>query len=407
MKELCNYIPPIAADYSGACSVLFEMNTLCILYTPGGCVHPIVEIDEIRDLNETFLFSTKLNDIEVIMGTEDKFLKSAEILVSNHPGIDFISIVGTPITSITGVSLNSLGKKLEVLTKKPVLVFETSGFENYALGIDMTLKKLAKQIIEQNKNIEHKRNKKQCINIIGYNPLSLGHKNRLDEFVRILRLCKLKVCYFPSSEKTLKLKNNFLETAVNLVVSAEGIGVAKDLYEIYGMPFIVNIPVGIHGMNILFLELKKYLNFHVNEGIYLKYASLKRKKYLDKNVLIIGEPLLSTAISQCLQHDFSLNNIKIVSVMNCKGKLNSIYSSDLFSQIESIDDEEKITKYIRESRIIIADPIFKNLICKKDEDCIFIPMPHPGLSGREFSKNEYEYIGKKGFDYFNKYLNIF
>lgn len=405
MSKILKYIPPIAADYSGACSVLFGMNTLCILYTPSGCVHPIVEIDEIRDLNEVFLFSTKLNDIEVIMGTEEKFLENAQMLVLNHPEIDFVSIVGTPITSITGISLKSLGKKLEFLTHKPVIAFETSGFENYAVGINITLTKILEVKKSLNGNISSKTSKKQSINIIGYSPLSLGHKSHLDEFVRTLRLNKLEVNFFPSFEIDLMLKYNFSETAVNIVVSAEGVSIARDIYDNYGVPFIVNIPVGLHGMNFLILQLNKYLPLPIDKNISLNCSSIGKNRCLDKNVLIIGDPLLSIAIGQCIRYDFGMNTIKIVSLMNSKGKLNSMYSNNLFSDIIFTNDENEIANYIGESHIIIADPIFETSINKEYQDCIFIPIPYPGLSGREFSDDKYEYIGKSGFEYFYKYLN--
>jgi nitrogenase molybdenum-iron protein alpha/beta subunit len=402
MSKVHKYIPPVAADYSGACSVLFEMNTLCILYTPSGCIHPIVEIDEIRDFNNSFLFSTKLTDIEVIMGTEDKFLKNAEILVSNHPEIDFVSIIGTPVTSITGIDIISLGKKLEALTNKQVLVFETTGFENYAVGIDMTLKKLANQMIEP-KTIGHEHKKQYIINIMGYNPLSLGHKSHLDECCKILENCGLEVHYFPSSENGLKSKDILSRTAVNIVVSAEGVGVAKDISDVYGIPFIVNIPVGIFGINKLLFDLKKHLTCPVDGNNQFFDASVVTKKNIDKRVLIIGGPLLSIAISQCFQHDFGMKNIKMISIMNMIDKICLMCSDDLFSQIEFIGDEKVIIKHIRKSHIIIADPIFESLM--ENQDSIFIPIPFPGLSGREFSNDEYEYIGKKGFSYFNQFLN--
>jgi nitrogenase molybdenum-iron protein alpha/beta subunit len=379
------------------------MNTLCILYTPSGCIHPIVEIDEIRDFNKTFLFSTKLNDIEVIMGTEDKFLKNAEQLVSNHPEIDFISIIGTPVTSITGVDLTSLGKKLESLTKKQVLVIETTGFENYVVGIELTLKKLADQMIESMEDVEYGYDKNQCINIIGYSPLSLGHKCHMDEYNQILENCGFDIHYYPSLNNGSKSKDIFSRTAVNIVVSVEGIDVAKDIFDVYGIPFIINIPVGIFGVANLLFDLKNYLTCPVDVNNYYSDVFMATSKDCYKRVLIIGDTLLSIAIGQCIRHDFGMNNIKVISIVNDKKKSCYMHSEEL--NLDFIEDEKEIIERIRESDIIIADPIFENLIKKEEHNPVFIPMPYPGLSGREFSNNTYEYIGKKGFDYFNQFLN--
>lgn len=403
MSKLFKKLPPMASDYSGACSILFEMNTLCILYTPSGCIHPIIKIDEIRDFNKTFLFSTKLSEIEVIMGADTKLLKNAEWLVSNHPDIDFISLIGTPVTSITGVDLVNLGKKLESLTKKQVLVIETTGFENYAAGIELTLRKLTNQMIKSKENMEYGQGKKQCINIIGYNPLSFGHKYHMDEYDQILENCGFDVHYYPSSNDITKSNDIFSRTAVNIVVSVESIGIAKDIFDVYGIPFIINIAVGFYGVNRLLFDLNNYLRYPIDMTNYYSDHFVATSQDCFKRVLIIGDTLLSIAIGQCIKHDFRMNNIKVISIVNENKKSNYMHSEEL--DLDFIEDENEIIEHIRESDIIIADPIFKSLIIKEEHDPIFIPIPHPGLSGREFCDNTYEYIGKKGFDYFNQFLS--
>ncbi|MCB8816080.1 hypothetical protein [Desulfosporosinus shakirovi] len=80
MSGLLTRVPSLASDYSGACSLLFALPSLNLLYSPGGCSSAVIECDEIRDLSQTLFFSSKLGELEAVMGSEDEFLFQAERL---------------------------------------------------------------------------------------------------------------------------------------------------------------------------------------------------------------------------------------------------------------------------------------------------------------------------------------
>jgi nitrogenase molybdenum-iron protein alpha/beta subunit len=401
MHKLWNRVPPLASDYSGVCSILFELNSLNILYTPSGCVHPIVEVDEIRNSDDVLFYKSNLTDIDVIMGVDGKFLAEVELLILNNPDVEFISIIGTPVSNITSVDFQKIAEELEKKTKMPVIVFDTNGFESYNVGIHegllMLAKRLSKDVVRNPKHI----------NVIGYSTIALGYKYRLDELVKELENIGLKVTFF-ASDGYLKSITEAAGAAVNFVIAPEGVGAAEYFKEKFHIPYFMDMPVGLNGISRVLKLLGSQLSIdlsEIEESIVATTELNGINEYINKNVLIIGEPLTSVGIRECLRADFGVNNVIIISNFNSSRKGREIYKGDLFSQVIFVEDEEGIVNYISQADIIIADPLYRNFISREDEDnMIFIPLPHIGLSGRAFATMEYECVGKMGFEYFKKYL---
>ncbi|WP_028308832.1 nitrogenase component 1 [Desulfitibacter alkalitolerans] len=401
MNKLWKAIPPFAGDYSGVCSVLYELNSLNVLYTPGGCSHPIVEVDEIRSFNDMSFYRTDMNDIDVIMGVEDKLIEEVELLLAKTAKVDFVSIIGTPVSSITGVHFEKMAEKLKRKTGIPVVFFNTDGFESYVSGIYDALLKLAERFTLKG----GERNSKH-VNILGYTPLALGHKLHLDELVQLLENVGVEVHFFASG-KSLDIIKLASEAAVNIVISPEGTGVAEYLKNEFHIPYTMDIPVGLHGMGRVLNSLERHLEINFNEIVKEKYTLLTTNtlnKDTNKKVLIIGEPLLSVAIGDCLKQDFNIGQITIASNISDKGKASRIYQESTFSQVVFLENEEDVQRYIRETEIVIADPLYEKFFGGEERKITFIPLPHVGLSGREFAGLKYEYIGRNGFEYFKKYI---
>lgn len=402
MNRLFKLIPPLSSDYAGVCSVLFEINSLNILYTPGGCIHPIVEVDEIREFDNTLLFSSTLKEVEVIAGAEDEFMaKIQELLIANSFNVDFISIIGTPVSAITGVNFQRMMAELEKTTGLPVMVFHTSGFESYVIGIYNALRKLGEKfIVKQAKN-------KKLINIIGYSPLSLGHVEHLDEFLEVIKDCGLEVEFFSSTKSSLQEIKDASKAELNLVLSPEGLGLAEYLEKEFEIPFILQIPIGLSEMQNLIHLLEKKLGIAIEDSIKEKYKLDESVTHFigsNNKVLVIGEPLFSIAISKCLEKDFGVKQITLVSQINNQGKERQVYGSNIFSQINFLADEEDVRKCLIEADIVIADPLYENLLMKEGRSQSFIPFPYVALSGREFANMNYEYIGRGGFDYIKRMI---
>lgn len=400
MSILWKYIPPLASDYSGIASVLYGMNSLNILYSPGSCDGPIVEVDEIRNLHDRHFFTTKLNDIDIVVGIEERLVKM--LRQKDLSKFDFVSISGTPITNITGVSLERICLKLEKEFQIPVIYFETSGFESYPIGISKGILKLAEKLIDKfdDDTIDDQ------INILGYSPLILGDERHLSELIIFLNNNSFAVNVFGGSGFSSNSMVLSSKARLNLVISEEGVELADLLKAKYGIPYILGLPVGITGMNSFFSRIEEVINISLRgkEVLEYSYDNLNyNEEIANKKVLIIGEPFVSLAIKNCLQEDFSIKNVSIISDIKNDIKSESLFLGNKYVDVEFLEDETGITEKINSAEILIADPIYERFLSLHSQ-IKFIHLPHIGLSGREFAHIDYEYIGINGFNYLKTHL---
>ncbi|MBZ4655011.1 MAG: hypothetical protein JG781_2368 [Peptococcaceae bacterium] len=401
MKTTWKLIPPFASDYSGVCSVLYELNSLIILFSPGGCSHSIVETDEIRSFNIATIFSSSLNDIDVIMGAEDRFITNAIYLIKNHPGVDFVSILGTPVSAITGVNFNRIARELQEKTGLPVVVFNTNGFESYVSGIYDALLKLGETFMVDSGK------KNNRINILGYSPLNIGNKAHLNELISALESKGFEVMIFPGAGIFMKEIKRASESILNLVISPEGLGLAEYMQMRFEVPYLMQLPVGINGMIVLLHEIERRTGIEFGDYIKAEYTidcSVKFNTASDTKVLILGQPLLSVAVGECLKMDFGIEKVSIATHLKRKSMVGHIYSNSMFSNVNFFEDEDDVINCMHGMDIIIADPLYRKIICEGGERTIFIPLPHIGLSGRKFADLGYEYIGRGGFAYIKSYI---
>lgn len=400
MSILWKYLPPLASDYSGVASILFGMNSLNILYSPGSCDKSIVEVDEIRSFYDRNFFITNLNDVDIVVGIEKrlkKILKQRDL-----SKFDFISILGTPITSLTGVSLENICINLERELQIPVIFFETSGFDSYSIGVSKGLLKLAERLIDKfddDTTVDQ-------INIIGYTPLVLGDEKRLNELIAFLNNKFFKVNIFGGTGFNYNSMKLSSKAKLNLAITEEGVKLAKILKDKYSIPYILDLPVGITGMNNFLSSIEETLDIsiegkkeleHINKNLNYKNRTIK------KSVLIVGEPFVSLSIKSCLQRDFGIKDISIISNIKRDARSAKLFKDEKYAQVKFLGNETEIYKTIGTADVLIADPIYKNFLPCHNE-IKFIPIPYIGLSGREFAHIEYDYIGVGGYNYLKKYL---
>lgn len=399
MSRYWHKIPPHACDYSGATSLLYGMPTLILLLTPGGCIHPIVEVDEERNMNNTLIYKSSLNEIDMTLGMSDSLMEGLSQLIEKHNDIEFVSILGTPLTKITGMDIVVFANTLENRTHKPTIYIETSGFESYAVGYSNTLKSIMNMISKCKKS--HKESKQYIdVGILGYSPLVHGKFDHMNEIKSLFYKDNISsICLH--GESLLSIIKNEFSTRINIVTSLEGREVAQYLLDQYGIPYVVDIPIGHTGISRLNNQLFSitsfnYLSIEENKN---ECNTLKNKH----NVMIIGDSLMNESIKKCLIQDFGLRNINCYTILP--------RSKSEFKQIECKSDdmtyftsETDIVEIMNSADIIIADPIYKKLLRKEGHHC-FIPLPYGAISGKFYMNNYYKYIGCNGFEYFKSHLN--
>ena len=387
--EIQHVIPPITSDYSGACSVLYGENILKILISPNGCKTPVA-YDEIRNIDYSLQYCASLNELEIVTGEIKGLKESIKEIINQNQKIEFIAIISTVVPQIIGMDLESIVENIEETLDIPCVFINTNSFENYYSGISLTLKSLANKFMLENKKI------KSTVNIIGYSPLTFGKIEKLEELFSLIKSLDLNILTVFSDNLSLEKIKNSTSAELNLVLSYEGLALAKYMEKEFSIPYVIINVVSKYGIENTENILKRF--FYKIDNSFEKLE--KRDKLDDRKVMIIASPFMAINIAASLRKDFSLTNILALSLIKESRKFKKIEYLKFLNIVNTEKDlKEKIKEY--KPDILISDPVYKNLV---NEKVTFIPLLHYGYSTRLYLELDYEYCGKKAYEYFKKFI---
>ena len=387
--EIQHIVPPVTSDYSGACSVLYGENILKILISPNGCKTPVA-YDEIRNIDYSLQYCTSLNELEIVTGEIKGLKESIEEIINQNQKIEFIAIISTVVPQIIGMDLESIVENIEETLDIPCVSINTNSFENYYSGISLTLNSLANKFMLENKKI------KNTVNIIGYSPLTFGKIEKLEELFSLIKSLDLNILTVFSDNLSLEKIKNSTSAELNLVLSYEGLALAKYMEKEFSIPYVIINVVSKYGIENTENMLKNYFSKIDNS-----FEKLEKKDKLDdRKVMIIASPFMAINIADSLRKDFSFANILALSFIKESRKFKKIEYLEFLNIVNTEDDlKEKIKEY--KPDILISDPVYKNLV---NEKVTFIPLLHYGYSTRLYLELDYEYCGKKAYEYFKKFI---
>ena len=387
--EIQHVIPPITSDYSGACSVLYGENILKVLISPNGCKTPVA-YDEIRNIDYSLQYCTSLNELEIVTGEIKGLKENIKEIISQNQKIEFIAIISTVVPQIIGMDLETIVENIEEALDIPCVFINTNSFENYYSGISLTLKSLANKFMLENKKI------KSTVNIIGYSPLTFGKIEKLEELFSLIKSLDLNILTVFSDNLSLEKIKNSTSAELNLVLSYEGLALAKYMEKEFSIPYVIINVVSKYGIENTENILKRF--FYKIDNSFEKLE--KRDKLDDRKVMIIASPFMAINIADSLRKDFSLANILALSLIKESRKFKKIEYLKFLNIVNTEEDlKEKIKEY--KPDILISDPVYKNLI---NDGLTFIPLLHYGYSTRLYLELDYEYCGKKAYDYFKQFI---
>ena len=311
--EIQHIVPPITSDYSGACSTLYGENILKILISPSGCKTPVA-YDEIRNIDCSLQYSTSLNELEIVTGEIKGLKDNIKEIISQNSKIELIAIISTVVPQIIGMDLESIVENIEEILDIPCVFINTNSFENYYSGISLTLKSLAKKFMVKNKKI------KNTVNIIGYSPLTFGKIEKLEELFSLIKSLDLNILTVFSDNLSLEKIKNSTSAELNLVLSYEGLALAKYMEKEFSIPYVIINVVSKYGIENTENILKRF--FYKIDNSFEKLE--KRDKLDDRKVMIIASPFMAINIADSLRKDFSFDNILALSLIKESRKFKKI-----------------------------------------------------------------------------------
>ncbi len=364
MKQIASRISIYSADTFGVCSALYELGGLCVMHDASGCNSTYNTHDEPRWYDfDSMVYISGISEMEAIMGDDQKFIDDI-IYTAKELNPKFIALAGTPIPTMIGTDFKAIANIVENETKIPTFGFNTTGMNSYVSGAYKAFEALSKRFLKRND--KESRAEKSRVNILGATPLDFSINNSNKSTVDLLKENDFDVISTWAMGSTLEDIKNAVNTDVNLVISYSGMGAAKYMYEKFNIPYIVGTPFGKEFAKKIVADLKEAIITKEN-----KISYINRK--IDKNpqITIVGESIMSESLAYAISTEKN-KTVNVISTLETDKNL--LLEGD---KLKIYEDD--IEKELKNSKIIIADPLYIP-ICPLDSN--FISLPHEGFSGR-------------------------
>lgn len=364
MKQIASRISIYSADTFGVCSALYELGGLCVMHDASGCNSTYNTHDEPRWYDfDSMVYISGISEMEAIMGDDQKFIDDI-IYTAKELNPKFIALAGTPIPTMIDTDFKAIANIVENETKIPTFGFNTTGMNSYVSGAYKTFEALSKRFLKRND--KESRAEKSRVNILGATPLDFSINNSIKSTVDLLKENDFDVISTWAMGSTLEDIKDAGNADVNLVISYSGMGAAKYMYEKFNIPYIVGTPFGKEFAKKIVVDLKEAIITKEN-----KISYINRK--IDKNpqITIIGESIMSESLAYAISTEKN-KTVNVISTLETDKNL--LLEGD---KLKIYEDD--IEKELKNSKIIIADPLYRP-ICPLDSN--FISLPHEGFSGR-------------------------
>jgi nitrogenase molybdenum-cofactor synthesis protein NifE len=390
MKGLYKVLPPFAPDYSGVCSVLFELGGIVVIHDGGGCTGNFTGYDEPRWYgSSSAVFSSELREIEAIVGDDEKLLCKLEDAVHTLRG-RFVAIVGSPAPMVVGTDYRAIAHILSERIGLEVLIFDTNGIRYYDDGASMAFLELARRFVKP-----VSRSAEYGVNIIGATPLDIGNGQHAGRLTSLLADagCRVVSCWAMGS--TLDDIAQSAQARLNIVVSRAGLEAARYMECEHGIPYLVGIPIGREPGRRFIGSVRSLLGLERDPGTPEKAVASAAGI---NDALVIGEQVLSNAVRDCLRMDLGLDKITVASFFGMDPAL--MEEGDI-----CFDCEERLTAVTSKHQydVVVGDPLYRDLVTPSRK-CHFVEFPHIALSSRLFWDGDFDYIGMEGIHYIEKKL---
>lgn len=374
IRQISFPLPPPAPDNCGIISLLQEWDVYPFLLTAGGCDGCLSMSDGISaDLQ---LDHSRFNDLELALGIEAN--ATAGIAgASAASGKGLACVIGSAVPDLIGTDMDSV---LEGLQEEGVsaMFCPASGFEAAPKGIADTLLVLGQALLRPCPR------QTERVNILGYSDLGFGSPILLEQGVRELAAQGYTATVWGTG--SLVDAGEGAGAALNWVVAAEGLPLARHMQQWFGVPFVAGIPFGATGTRHWRGEVARRLgeSWDVEE----ECRAPKREK--QPGVLLVGQPMVLDAVRTFLRDDMGLIDISCALYAPTAGQLR-LY--DAFAEgraMRLFDTAAALAEQMPPPDIVLADPLLCGALKVVWPDACFCHFADPMCSGRHYLPLEWQ-----------------
>ncbi|MCR5437039.1 MAG: nitrogenase component 1 [Treponema sp.] len=379
MSKLCIMLPPLAPDYSGAASALFELGGMIVIHDAAGCTGNYTGYDEPRWLgSHTAVYCSGLRHMDAILGNDDLLIerikKAADSIKPN-----FIALLGSPVPMVIGTDFEGVASEIEHTCGIPSIGLSTRGLSYYGKGVNSAIISLMKKVCPSSVSDNEKND---GINILGMTPLDFAKGPNASDFVKLFEDNGIKVnCCFTMGCTFEEFKAS-VKSRLNVVVSQSGYDTAVYMKEKYGIPFVVGTPM-LMGMQILAKSQPEKFSFNPKP----------LTNITDKKIFIAGEQVIANTIREYFEALGLSKEKATVGIMFDATK-------ELMREGDVIVKDEKHLRDLLNSgkyQKVVADPLVEQLITKetKETGIEFYGLPHVAVSSKVYWDKPVRFISKE------------
>ena len=372
MKRLSMSLPPLAPDYSGACSALFNLDSTIVIHDASGCTGNYTCFDEPRWYGSRKpVYCSGLRKLDAVFGNEQALLdKITRAWAVQHSAL--IAMVGSPVPMVIGTDFEGLARDIEGRTGAPAFGFFTNGTQPYPVGAAAASIAVIDRFADKNPA-----KAKGSVNILGVTPLDMGREN-LDALKAFVERQGYSINCCCAADWTMETLKRIGAAQFNLAVTQAGVEIARHLEQKFAAPWLAGIPVGEKGAAELAERMKRYA-----EG---QPASALPEANADADVLAAGDWVIAASICRALELDWGITAAP-VGLFGRTGVPGSACTPE---------DEESIESAVQNARMIVSDP----LICALAKGAQAVEIPQYAVSSRLY--RERLFIDK----YFSRHMPV-
>lgn len=249
--ELVMNSAPVPSDYFGVLWALAGIKNALILEhgATGTAFYNAVTFNVMNKQSpKGILFTTGLDEDDVVMGREEKIVRAVEELDARyHPRI--ISLAATAVTSVIGLDLEGLRRELQPRVNAKLLAFSGGGFVgDYTMGIQEVFRTLVDEVVG-----EAPGKKSRAVNLIGPTIDTFNHPSDCAEIKRLLERVGVEVHTVFTHGTDVAQLENLSSATLNIVTRDIGLEAARRLQQRFGTPYHYGLPFGLKD-SVHFLE---------------------------------------------------------------------------------------------------------------------------------------------------------
>lgn len=360
MNRANRILPVYTGDVSGACSALFELGGMVVIHDPSGCNSTYNTHDETRWYDhDSLIFISGLVEKDAILGNDNKLVQDVvDAALELHPR--FVALCNSPIPFITGTDFAAICRIIERKTGIPCFYVRTNGMHDYVVGVGGAWTALAERFVTPQER------QPNSLNILGMTPLDFVEQGAVETVRSFATDAGYEIVSCWAMGSTLDNLAQAARASVNLVVSATGIPVAKELRRRFGTPYVVGTPVGG-----FMDELLASLRFSEQTGECSWPCRDARAASMDGAYCVVGEPVAAGSRAAAIERESGVA-VRVVCPLEADDELLTAGDVCVFG-------EEEVEQALKNAMFVLADA-FYGPVCPAQAH--LEPWPHLAFSGR-------------------------